>query len=152
YAACTRLSLLRESRRPSQERDMPSLRMVGGDPSGLSYLLDRDVTILGRDAACDIVLPDKEVSKKHARIIRKDDGYYIEDLQSTNGTKVGESDLTEIRLLEDGDLIEMGDFRFVFSGAEPAILSAFHASSTQDRQVAHLRPEEKLCAVLEIAR
>jgi serine phosphatase RsbU (regulator of sigma subunit) len=126
--------------------------MVGGDASGLSYLLDREVTVLGRDAACDIVLPDKEVSKKHARIIRKDNGYYIEDLQSTNGTKVGERDLTEIRLLEDGDLIEMGDFRFVFSGAEPAILSAFHASSTQDRQVAHLRPEEKLCAVLEIAR
>ena len=131
---------------------MPSLRMVGGDASGRSYALDREVTILGRDAGCHIVLPHEEVSKKHARIARKDNGYYIEDLQSTNGTKVGDGDLTGVRLLQDGDLIEMGDFRFVFSGAEPAILSAVQASSTEEKQIAQVRPAEKLCAVLEIAR
>jgi phosphoserine phosphatase RsbU/P len=131
---------------------MPFLRMLHGEVSGQFYRLDREVTVLGRDAACEIVLPDQEVSKRHARITRQDDGYSIEDLQSTNGTKVGDRDLTEIRLLEDGDLIQIGDFRLAFSGGGPTILSALDASSTQERQIARVRPEEKLCAVLEIAR
>jgi serine phosphatase RsbU (regulator of sigma subunit) len=131
---------------------MASLRMVGGDAAGRSYHLDREVTVLGRDAACHIVLPDHEVSKEHAQISRKDDAYYLEDLQSTNGVMVGDGKLTGVRQLQDGDLIEVGSFRLVFSRGGPAILSAFDTSSTPVRQVARVRPEEKLCAVLEIAR
>jgi phosphoserine phosphatase RsbU/P len=131
---------------------MPSLRILQGHAAGQSYRLDRDVTVLGRDAACEIVLAGQDISKKHARIVRKDDGYYIEDLRSTNGTKVGDSDLTEIRLLEDGDLIQIGDFRLAFSGAGPTILSALDTSSTEERQLARVRSEDKLCAVLEIPR
>jgi serine phosphatase RsbU (regulator of sigma subunit) len=131
---------------------MPSLRLVPGDGPAQSYPLDRDMTILGRDAACEIVLPHEEVSKKHARICRQGDGYYIEDLQSTNGTKVGDEELTGARRLQDGDRIEIVDFRLVFSAGEPAILSALDASSTPDRQLAQVRSEEKLCAVLAIAR
>jgi serine phosphatase RsbU (regulator of sigma subunit) len=131
---------------------MPSLRVLQGDVSDRCYPLGRDVTVLGRDAACDIVLPDQEVSKRHARITRQGDGYLIEDLQSTNGTKVGDRDLTGARLLEDGDRIEIGGFRLVFSGGGPAVLSALDASSTEERQTARVRPGEKLCAVLEIAR
>src|SRR5262249_16199289 len=131
---------------------MPLLRMVQGVGPGQSYPLDRDVTVLGRDAACQIVLPHEEVSKKHARITRQGDGYFIEDLQSTNGTKVGDAVLTGVRGLQDGDIIEISGFRFVFSGGGPAILSVFDASSTEDKQIAHGRSEEKLCAVLGIAR
>jgi serine phosphatase RsbU (regulator of sigma subunit) len=126
--------------------------MVPGDGPGQSYPLDQEVTVLGRDAACQIVLPNKEVSKKHARVFRRDDGYHIEDLQSTNGTKVGDEVLTSPRRLQDGDRIEIVDFRLVFSEGGPAILSALPASSTEEKQVAHGRSEEKLCAVLEIAR
>jgi serine phosphatase RsbU (regulator of sigma subunit) len=131
---------------------MPSLRILHGDASGQSYRLDRDVTVLGRDAACDIILANQDISKKHARIVHKDGVYYIEDLGSTNGTKVGDSVLTEIRLLKDGDLIQIGDFRLAFSGTGPTILSVLDASSTEDRQIARVRSEDKLCAILEIAR
>jgi hypothetical protein len=126
--------------------------MIHGVPSGQSFHLDRDVTVLGRDAACDIVLANPDISKKHARIVRKDGGYYIEDLGSTNGTKVEDNDLTAIRLLEDGDLIQIGDFKLAFSEAGPTILSALDPSSTDQRQLAQVRSEDKLCAVLEIAR
>jgi pSer/pThr/pTyr-binding forkhead associated (FHA) protein len=130
---------------------MSSVRLIRSDASE-SYSLDREVTVLGRDTACDIVLPDQEVSKRHARIVRKGYGYYIEDFQSTNGTRVGDRDLTGIHLLDDGDLIEIGSFRLVFSGGGPTILSALDASSTEERQLARVRPEAKLCAVLEIAK
>jgi serine phosphatase RsbU (regulator of sigma subunit) len=126
--------------------------MVQGDGPGQAYPLDRDVTFLGRDAACQIVLPHDEVSKKHARITRQGDGYYIEDLQSTNGTKVGDAVLTGVRRLQDDDVLEISGFRFVFSEGGPAILSVLDVSSTEDKQIAHGRSEEKLGAVLGIAR
>jgi serine phosphatase RsbU (regulator of sigma subunit) len=126
--------------------------MIQGDVSGRSYPLSQEVTVLGRDIACDIVLANQDISKKQARIVRRDGGYYIEDLGSTNGTKVGDSDLTDIRLLEEGDLIQIGDFKLIFSESGPIILSALDASSTDQRRLAQVRSEDKLCAVLEIAR
>jgi pSer/pThr/pTyr-binding forkhead associated (FHA) protein len=87
---------------------MPWLKMLKGETPGMAFSLDRDITVLGRDAACEIVLIDKKVSKRHARIIRKDDGFHVEDLASANGTKVGDRDLTGVQRLEDGDLIAIG--------------------------------------------
>jgi pSer/pThr/pTyr-binding forkhead associated (FHA) protein len=49
--------------------------MVQGDPPGRRYPLDGEMTVLGRDAACDIVLADHQVSKRHARVVRKDGVY-----------------------------------------------------------------------------
>jgi serine phosphatase RsbU (regulator of sigma subunit) len=131
---------------------MPWLKMLQGGTPGTTYSLDREAAVLGRDTACDISLASHEVSKRHSRIVRKGEAYHIEDLQSTNGTRVNEADLTEPRRLEDGDLIEIGDFRFVFVEDDQSILSVLDASSTDFRRVARVRPEEKLVAVLEIAR
>ena len=74
---------------------MPWLKMLKGETPGRTFPLNKEVTVLGRDAACEIVLSDHGVSKRHAKITRKDDGFYIEDLHSTNGTKVGNQELTE---------------------------------------------------------
>ncbi len=50
---------------------------------------DSDKITIGRDPACDLVIDNKLVSGRHARIIRADAGYIIEDLDSTNGTQLG---------------------------------------------------------------
>ncbi|HEY1101371.1 MAG TPA: FHA domain-containing protein, partial [Myxococcota bacterium] len=51
--------------------------------------LDRSETVIGRDPTCDIVLADKPVSARHARVRRSAGGYFeLEDLASTNGTLV----------------------------------------------------------------
>src|SRR5437764_5640962 len=102
---------------------MPWLKIQKGDPRGRTFPLDRESTVLGRDASCEIVLTDHKVSKRHARIRRSDDGFHIEDLQSTNGTRVGDRTLTEIRRLEPGDRIEVGSTLLVFE-SDPTILSA----------------------------
>ena len=88
---------------------------------------------LGRGAACEIVLSDHGVSKRHAKITRKDDGFYIEDLHSTNGTIVGNRDLTETRRLECDELIEIGDTQLVFSETGSTILGVLDVSSTSER-------------------
>jgi len=49
--------------------------------------------IVGRDPGCDIVIPDPYVSRRHARILYKDNKWYIEDLGSRNGTYVDGEDI-----------------------------------------------------------
>src|SRR5262249_39293696 len=127
------------------------LKVQKGDTRGRAFPLDRECTVLGRDASCEIVLADSEVSKRHAQLIRKDDGFHIEDLQSTNGTRIGDRSLTEIRRLEPGDLIEIGSTLLVFE-TDPTILGEVDTSSQSDAQIVRVRPEEKLQAILEVAR
>ncbi|MPZ97982.1 MAG: FHA domain-containing protein [Dehalococcoidia bacterium] len=56
---------------------------------GRVYPLD-SVTLIGRDPTSTIVLPDARVSSHHARLVRRDGGWWIEDLGATNGTFVDE--------------------------------------------------------------
>ncbi len=49
--------------------------------------------IIGRYPTNDIVIPDPYVSRRHARIFYRDGEWYIEDLDSTNGTIVGNEDI-----------------------------------------------------------
>jgi len=131
---------------------MPWLKMVRGETPGKTFRLDQTVTVLGRDPSCEIPLGDTGASKRHARITRKDDAYSIEDLESTNGTQVGNRPLTGPKRLEDADLITIGDTQLVFSETSSTILGVLDVSSADDGRIARVRPEEKLQAVLEIAR
>ncbi len=93
---------------------------VGAQPEE-EYILEREVTILGREAINDLVVDDAEVSRRHTRILREAEGYYVEDLGSTNGTFVNGQRVTSPLLLYHGDTIEMGkSSRLVFLGANPA--------------------------------
>src|SRR5262249_12317061 len=52
--------------------------------------LDRDVIRIGRDAASALPIEDQRVSRSHARILRRTDGFYVEDLGSHNLTYLDE--------------------------------------------------------------
>lgn len=52
------------------------------------YPLDKSFTLIGRDSTCDIVLDNDSVSKKHAFIVKEEQGYSIHDFKSLNGVKV----------------------------------------------------------------
>ena len=59
--------------------------------------------IVGRDAEVDLVLSDGIVSRRHARLTTGDDGLWIEDLKSTNGTFVnGVKVSTKAQALREG--------------------------------------------------
>jgi serine phosphatase RsbU (regulator of sigma subunit)/pSer/pThr/pTyr-binding forkhead associated (FHA) protein len=131
---------------------MPWLKILKGDTPGKSFPLTKEVTVVGRDRGCEIVLRDHRVSKRHVKITRKHDGLYIEDLKSTNGTRVGNQDLTEARRLECGELIGIGDTQLVFSESGSSIVSVVEVTSTEDANITQVRPQEKLKAILEIAR
>lgn len=86
-------------------------------PDSVYPLLDAECTI-GRAPDNGLAVPDGSVSSKHARILRTDEGFVIEDLQSRNGTFVNGERVTEgQRKLSDGDLIRLGKVILTFNVA-----------------------------------
>ena len=108
----------------------PLLLTLDHEGSGRPFRLDREVTIIGRSPACDFVLGQdaKVVSSRHARIIRRGDGYCLEDLGSLNGTRVEGKRVTGPVLLRDGDRIEICDHKLLFDMPKVAIIegSPYH--------------------------
>jgi nucleotide-binding universal stress UspA family protein len=80
------------------------------------YPLSKDALSIGRLDACDIVLSDQGVSRKHAEIRREGDEWVVIDLGSTNGTIVNGKPVRRHRLAE-GDRIEVGETTIEYHGA-----------------------------------
>jgi two-component system cell cycle response regulator len=74
---------------------------------GARLALGVRVAVLGRDADCDLVLEADDVSRRHARLRPEGDLHVIEDLDSTNGTFVGDARVGS-RALHPGDLVRLG--------------------------------------------
>ncbi len=92
----------------------------GGNEAGRRWLLDRQSLTIGRSEDCDIVLPDRLVSRHHARVYWLDGHYYVEDLGSKNGTHVNGQEVKGPHRLEDGDEIQIAlrfKLAFVDAGA-----------------------------------
>lgn len=83
------------------------------------WVIEKAELTLGRSPDNDLVFPDREISRHHARIRRQGREYVIEDLGSKNGTFVNDKRLTEPRVLQDGDEIQIAPrFRLTFVDAE----------------------------------
>jgi len=68
---------------------------------------DKNEIMIGRNAANDIAIENLAVSKQHARIVKQDEAYYIEDLDSTNGTYLNKIRITK-KDLKNNDIIIIG--------------------------------------------
>jgi len=104
-----------------ETRARASLVILNGDFEGMQYELSSDETLIGRNPTTDITLLDEGISREHTMILY-DEGegvYMIEDLQSTNGTKVNGKRLRSANL-SDGDEIQIGHTRFKFLLGDPA--------------------------------
>ncbi len=84
---------------------------------GSRHPLDGDLVTIGRQASCTIVIADNNISRVHARFRAGDYGWTIEDLGSTNGTKVDGVLITEPTLLNHGQFIALGSLQLHFEQA-----------------------------------
>ena len=84
-----------------------------GPNEGSKYMLDAEVTRAGRHPDSDIFLDDITVSRRHAEIIRRADGFHVVDVGSLNGTYVNR-DRVEDTKLSNGDELQIGKFKLVF--------------------------------------
>jgi serine phosphatase RsbU (regulator of sigma subunit)/pSer/pThr/pTyr-binding forkhead associated (FHA) protein len=137
---------------------MAALRLLAPGSPDTVFPLDRGVTLIGKAVGCDLRLPDSPVSKEHARIERRTEGYYIEDLASTNGTRVSGEKLIGCRMLEDGDIIEIINYRLEFMSNDlippgsVTILGTIDTLATTGRLAANSRAHERLRVIMEVGR
>ncbi len=92
-----------------------ALVISNGEFEGMRYALDSEETIIGRNPTTDITLLDENISREHTIILWDDEsgGYTIEDLQSTNGTRVNGKRVRSENLQHEVE-IEIGHTRFLF--------------------------------------
>ncbi|MDQ3262255.1 MAG: FHA domain-containing protein [Myxococcota bacterium] len=112
------------------------LTIAEGKEAGKEFVFDQGSVAIGRTSDCDVILYDPGVSRKHARIFKEGEEYFVEDLGSSNGTKVNGSVIKKQKLT-DGDAISLGPVVFNFLGhvleeaAEQAAASGVANQSTR---------------------
>ncbi len=84
-----------------------SVQIQSGFYEGLEVLLDRDWLVIGRGRGADVVLAEATISRAHAAIGCDAEGFFVQDLGSTNGTLVNGAK-TERQPLKNGDEVRMG--------------------------------------------
>jgi pSer/pThr/pTyr-binding forkhead associated (FHA) protein len=84
-----------------------------GPNAGSRFLLDTDLTRVGRHPESEIFLDDITVSRRHAEFVRRDSGYLLRDVGSLNGTYLNRERVEE-GALTSGDEVQIGKFKLVF--------------------------------------
>ncbi|MEM7313648.1 MAG: sigma 54-interacting transcriptional regulator, partial [Planctomycetota bacterium] len=113
--------------------DYCCIAITSGPKSGTHFVIQKeDVIRIGRGIDCDIVLADQVCSRVHAEIAFRDGGWWVKDLESRNGTFIGDDQITEVELV-DGMELRAGnsEFTFYLSDQPPTISSSQDTQSTE---------------------
>lgn len=103
----------------STDQDYPVLVAQNGPLAGERWTIDRPL-VMGREHGCEVVIPDRQVSRYHARLTPGASGVILEDLGSKNGTHYGGSRISTPVVLQDGDTFQVAvaqEFQFLSSDA-----------------------------------
>jgi len=101
-------------------RELAMLILYEGGEQRQCWPISKGEIVVGREAECDIVLPDRQVSRRHAVIRQIAGEYIIQDCQSKNGTYINGRQCEGECVLQDGDEIQIAlcfKLTFVAPGA-----------------------------------
>jgi pSer/pThr/pTyr-binding forkhead associated (FHA) protein len=93
--------------------------VLRGFYEGLEVAIDRDWLVIGRGRGADLVIADATISRAHAAIAFDGARFFLQDLGSTNGTRVNGKRETRVRL-QDGDELQLGKLRLRVALPQPA--------------------------------
>lgn len=97
---------------------MASVVFYMEDGTTLVHKLENDVTTIGRHPESHVVLTCPSSSGRHAVIKQDGSSFYVQDLGSSNGTRINGAEIEEA-LLKDGDRVGFGDVQAVFYAGDP---------------------------------
>ncbi|HEX7556938.1 MAG TPA: FHA domain-containing protein [Leptolinea sp.] len=126
--------------KPPESRDVPESPVFiaqSGVLSGQRWSIDRELTI-GRDPSCSLVIPDRQVSRIHARITITPKGILLEDLGSKNGTFSNSELIIDPVILKDGDEIQVAmvqTFLYLSSDATMPLETTMRSSHEKLRRL-----------------
>lgn len=93
------------------------LMVKRGPNAGSTFMLEGDVTTVGRNPDSDVFLDDITVSRHHAELQCRDGAFFVHDVGSLNGTYVNGERVDATRLAS-GDEVQIGRFKLVFFQGE----------------------------------
>jgi pSer/pThr/pTyr-binding forkhead associated (FHA) protein len=107
-----------------------------GPSKGIHYAIRTPLAQVGRGPSNDVRLSDESVSESHATLQRRDDGWYVVDMNSTNGTYVGGSRVSGERRLDGAPDVRFGGvkLRFIPAGVIPDEVEASTARASDVRK------------------
>lgn len=112
-------------------RENAMLILQRGAEAGRRWPLDRSRPVtIGRGEECDIALPDRQVSRLHARIEWRESAYYLLDMGSKNGTHLNGQEARDLVALNDGDEIQIA-LRFKLAFVDAGATAPLNLSSEQ---------------------
>ena len=116
----------------------PNARLIvkKGPQAGIVFPLIGDRIILGREEACDIVVRDAEVSRRHIQITWEDDIFMIQDLGSTNGSFLNGTQLSTPTPLSNGNSIGLGQtsLRFEIDSQNAQDIAAVETANKKQKK------------------
>jgi phosphoserine phosphatase RsbU/P len=97
---------------------LPHLRLTSANGPPEWFPLRGERVVLGRSSECDLILPDVLLSRRHAELVRGENGWLLRDLGSLNGTRLNGVRLDKDTLLRDGDVVEISDWSLAYRDTE----------------------------------
>lgn len=106
--------------------EKPVLVAREGQLVGQRWTIDTHTFVIGRGHDCQIVLPERQVSRHHVKILYEDNRYVLHDLGSKNGTHLNGKQVDGTAVLQDGDEIQIAlAVKLVFVGTDATIPLTF---------------------------
>jgi pSer/pThr/pTyr-binding forkhead associated (FHA) protein len=99
---------------------MPYLSVRTEERGAATRVQIKGVAVIGRSKGCDVVIDDKQSSRRHARVFSDGRQYFVEDLDSRNGTLLNGGKIAGRHPIQDGDEIRIGAHRMKFEDERAA--------------------------------
>lgn len=110
--------------------EKPVLIVREGQLLGQRWTVEEDEYVIGRGAECHLVLPERQVSRQHVKILHDNGRYQLQDLGSKNGTHLNGKQVTGTVPLQDGDEIQIAlAVKLVFVGTDATLPLTFDPPS-----------------------
>jgi len=110
---------------------MLTLHITPAEGEAFEHRVEGDSVVIGRSTRCDLALADRFLSRRHARLLRIEEGWHVEDLGSRNGTFVNGIRISEPTPVGPGDVIKMSA-SVVRVARDPADSADVWQASTSD--------------------
>ena len=115
WAFVTLWNSLRYQGQIATQRRAPPLLLFSAAASQDQFRFTRAEVVIGRATTSDLVLDNDTVSSQHSRLTYRQNQWWVEDLNSTNGTTLNETPISNPAVLTSGDVIGCGEVELLVS-------------------------------------
>jgi len=105
------------------------MKVAIGDTRRVQHFTAMEITI-GRDPGCECVIDSKTVSTRHAQLCFERGQWWVEDLESTNGTLLNQEPVTAPTVLTPGDQLRCGEATLTIEQQKTVLNDLLHAAAT----------------------